>query len=293
MPDRWNYLVAETQFATELVVAGLRKLSTVPVQGDWPWPVSHDQTYPLHLGMHSYTSGLERLCKLTIACHGFVATGTFPALKPFGHKIGGLLDAVQHLDLSTLSKASEIHPPPVERPNDELDPTLTEALERFASGAGRYEHLDVLWNDQTDVTTLDTWTTLCGQVTTSERVRDLLSIREAVICAMRTISTDRDLEASAFAILEPIDARMYAPSIGVALHLYRKASWVASTLDVLTYYTSQELPLLGEAVRDLRLADEAFFQYLIAQIEDEQVTLEELERHFKRFPDDDEDEEDD
>lgn len=292
MPDRWNYLVAETQFGTELVVAGLRKLCTVPVQGDWPWPVSHDQTYPLHLGMHSYTSGLERLCKLTIACHGFVTTGIFPELRPFGHRISNLLEAVEHLDLTTFSKASEIHPPTVARPDDELDPTLTTALERFASGAGRYEHLDVLWNDQTAVTTLDTWTELCGQVTTSERVRDLLSIREAVISAIRTISTDRDLEASAFAILEPIDAQMYAPSIGVALHLFRKASWVASILDLLTYYTSQYLPLLGEAVRDLRLSDEAFFQYLIAQIEDEQATLEELEQHFKRFPNDDEDEDD-
>lgn len=99
MPSRWDYLVSETQFATELVVTGLRKLCTVPVQGDWPWPVSLTETYPLHVGLHSYASGLERLCKLTIACHGFVTTGTFPPLRPFGHKIGGLMDGVERLDL--------------------------------------------------------------------------------------------------------------------------------------------------------------------------------------------------
>jgi hypothetical protein len=284
MPTRWNYLVSETQFATELVVTGLRKLCTVPVRGDWP--VGHDQTYPLHVGLHSYTSGLERLCKLTIACHGFVTTGTFPPLKPFGHKIGDLLDGVERLDLS---KVPQLHKPPAGRPADDLDPTLTDALERFANGAGRYEHLDSLWNDQAAVATLDTWTQLCAQVTVSERVQYVLSIRTAVISAIRTLCTDGDLEASAFAILDSVDPPLSAPSIGVALHLYQKASWVASTLDVVRYYTHHDLPLLGEAVQDIRPPAEAFFQYSVAHIEDEHATVEELQEHFKRFPDLDDD----
>ncbi len=96
-------------------------------------------------------------------------------------------------------------PPPAGRPADELAPTLTDALERFTNGAERYEHLDSLWNDQTAVATLDTWTQLCAQVTISQRVQYLLSIRTAVISAIRTLCTDGDLEASAFAILDPID----------------------------------------------------------------------------------------
>ena len=161
MPTKWDYLVSETQFATELVVAGLRKLCTVPIQGDVPWPVSHSQTYPLHLGLHSYTSGLERLCKLTIACHGFVTVGSYTSLRSFNHKIGKLLDAVEGLDLSKVSRPGK---PPVGRPADELDPDLTDALERYANGSGRYEHLDSLSNDQTDVATLNTWNQLCGRV---------------------------------------------------------------------------------------------------------------------------------
>ena len=61
------------------------------------------------------------------------------------------------------------------------------------------------------------------------------------------------------------------------------------TLDAVTYYTRQELPLLGEAVQDLRTSPESFFQYSVAQIEDEQATLEELEAYFenREEPEDD------
>ena len=285
MPTRWNYLVSETQFATELVVSGVRKLCTVPIRDD-SWPVGHDQTYPLHVGLHSYTSGLERLCKLTIACHGFVTTGSFPSLKPFSHRIGKLMDSVEHLDLDEISGLSKA---PSVRPTDDLDPTLTEALERFANGAGRYEHLDFLSDDQTDVSTLATWTQLCAHVTRSERVHHVLSMRTAVISAIRTLCTSGDLESSAYSILDPVDPFLSELSTGVALRLYQKASWVASTLDAVTYYTNHEVPLLGEAVRDIQPSAEEFFQYSVAQIEDEQITLEELEDHSRRFPETDDD----
>jgi hypothetical protein len=285
MPTRWNYLVSETQFANDLVVSGVRRLCTVPIRND-NWPVGHDQMYPLHVGLHSYTSGLERLCKLTVACHGFVTTGKFPHLKPLGHKINSLLDAVEDLDLGKLPKLLKTPSP---RPHDVLDPSLTDALERFANGPGRYEHLDSLWDDQADVATLRAWRRLCEQVSVSERVQHLLAIRGAVIGGIRTLCTNGDLEASAYSILESIDPYLSDLSTSVALRLYQKASWVASTLDALTYYTHQDLPLLGEAVEDLRPTAEAFLQYSVAQIEDEEATFEELEQHYKRFPDEDED----
>ena len=175
MPDRWNYLLSETQFATELVVSGIRRLCTVPIRGDY-WPVGRDQTYPLHVGLHSFTGGLERLCKLTIACHGFATTGTFPPLRGYGHRIGKLLDGVERLDLTQIP---ELHKSPARRPTDHLDPALTRTLDRFADGAGRYEHLDSLWNRQANVVTLDEWTQLCGTVTPSERVHHLISMRTA------------------------------------------------------------------------------------------------------------------
>lgn len=87
-----------------------------------------------------------------------MTSGTFPSLKPFGHRIGELLEAVETLDTSSFP---QLQAPRQVHPVDALEPQLTEALERFANGAGRYEHLDSLWNRKTHVTTLDTWTELC------------------------------------------------------------------------------------------------------------------------------------
>lgn len=255
MPTRWNYLVSETLFASELVESGVRRLCTVPIR-DGGWPVGHDQMYPLHVGLHSYVTGLERLCKLTIACHGFLATGGFSSTKSYSHKIGKLLDGVEALDLSILPREAKAV---AARPVDDLDPVMTLALERFANGAGRYEHLDSLWNDQADVVTLKTWSELCGHVTPSVRVRDLISLRNIVVERMRLLSTHGHLEGSKYALLESLDPYLSERSTAVALRLYEKAWWVALTLDALTYYTDQELPLLGEAVANIRPPAESFF----------------------------------
>lgn len=279
MPSRWNYLVSETLFASELVESGVRRLCTVPIRDD-DWPVGNDRMYPLHVGLHSYVTGLERLCKLTIACHGFLATGNFSSMKKYGHKIGGLLDAVESLNLSIAQGGSETVPG---RPLDDLDPTLTTTLDRFANGAGRYEHLDSLWDTAADVATLKTWTELCGRVTPSERVRELISLRNIVVERMRLLSTHGHLEGSAYVLLESLDSYLSGLSASVALRLYDKARWVAETLDAVTYYTHQELPLLGEAVRAIQPPAELFFQYSVAQIEDEQATTEDLENHFAHF----------
>lgn len=65
----WDSLVAEAQFATELALTGLRRLCSVPTEPDiGGGRRSSDRNYSLHVGMYSYSSGLERLCKLAIAC---------------------------------------------------------------------------------------------------------------------------------------------------------------------------------------------------------------------------------
>ena len=273
--------MSETQFATDLTVTGLRKLCTVPV-GLWgsDSPVSYDQSYPLHVGLHSFTSGLERLCKLAISCHGYVTAEAFPPLrKRYGHRIGGLLDAVEALDLS---QVNAVQSQPSSRPKDDLGPGLTEMLERFANGSGRYEHLDSLSDPHSAVSTLETWSNLCSGVTVSEHVKEMLAIRMASVNAIRDLCTAGEVEASTYSLIDHVDQPLFEPSIGVSLKLYRTASWVASILNLVTYYTSQELPLLGEAVQDLYPPADRFFQYTIAQVEDESIATEELREHFAR-----------
>jgi hypothetical protein len=81
MPTIWANLVAETQFATELTLNGLRRLCSVPTEPELTRWVGNDLNYALHVGMHSYSSGLERLCKLTIACNVYAVNGKFPELR--------------------------------------------------------------------------------------------------------------------------------------------------------------------------------------------------------------------
>jgi hypothetical protein len=282
MTPHWENLVSETQFATELTVLGLRKLASVPVA---PWAndgsdIGYDQSYPLHVGLHAYTNGLERLCKLTIACHGYVAEGSFPVLKSYGHRLGHLLDTVDHLDMKAIKSAREQR---AARPLDDLDPGLTEELERFANGSGRYEHLDSLVTTDSTVRTNEVWLSFCTHSRVSPHVKHIIAMREAVITALRELCTDGDLEAAGFAFLEHHDERLYEASVGVMLRLHAQARWVGSVLDFVTYYTHRELPLLGEVVQILMSESDAFFQYAIAEIEDEYITEEELHSHIVRM----------
>lgn len=106
---------------------------------------SRDLNYALHVGMYSYSSGLERLCKLAIACNEYATTGEFPKLRAYSHRIGALLDAVETLTTPTTGPdPSEREAKYLVRPVEGLDPDLMGTVERFASGAGRYEHLDIL-----------------------------------------------------------------------------------------------------------------------------------------------------
>lgn len=271
MKAEWTYLVSETQFASELVTTGIRRLCAVPLAEDALF-VSDVHTYPLHVGLHAYTSGLERLCKLTIACDGFVNNGEFPPVRAFSHKIADLLDAVEAL---------KVRGAPA-RPFDELDPTLTEMLERFASGLGRYEYLDFLGNDQTPVTTLQTWKELCRKAELSEHGLKILVLRQGAVEALRELCTQGDLEATGWAVIEAYDSPLYSRSAAVALRLFQKAHWIAATLDKVSYYTHEHLPILGEAMQELRASPDDFFQYSIAQIDDADVTAEELADFHQR-----------
>lgn len=281
----WESLVGETQFATELTLTGLRRLCSVPTAPDLlPWGGT-DLNYPLHVGMYSYASGLERLCKLAIACNGYATTGKFPSLRKYSHKIGILLDAVEALSTPPSSPGpSEREAKYLVRPVDSLDPDLMDTVERFASGAGRYEQLDVLWNDDAEVNTHNEWSALAGRASVSEEVRRLISLKDAMAYAIGSELADDGLESSARTVMEDLELSMYVPSVGVVLSLFRKVRWVSTSLDVATYYTRQGLPILGEIVAPTFIHTSAdFFNYNIARFSDDSVVEEELAEVYKRI----------
>ncbi|SDI87117.1 hypothetical protein SAMN04488693_1295 [Arthrobacter subterraneus] len=294
-PAIWESLVAETQFAAELTLTGLRRLCSVPAEFELaPW-YGKDLNYALHVGMHSYSSGLERLCKLAIACNNYATTGEFPNLRKYSHKIGDLLDAVEELTPPPSSPGTaERKKKHLSRPSDPLDPDLTKTIERFANGAGRYEHLDSLWNDSAEVNTYNEWSALAARVSLPEEVRRLISLKEASAYAMGAELSEVGLESTAASVMEDLTTPTYEPSVGVVLSLHRQARWVATSLDIATYYTTQDLPLLGEVVSSTFIHTSAdFFNYHIARLSDDVTIEEELHVAFERIrareeePDDD------
>jgi hypothetical protein len=279
----WDSLVAETQFATELTVTGLRRLCSVPTEPDLFLWGSKDLNYALHVGMHSYSSGLERLCKLAIACNVYAATGEFPNLRSYSHKIRNLLDAVG--ELTPTGPGASMHKAKyLVRPLDGLDPELTNMVERFANGAGRYEHLDSLWNGDAEVNTYNEWSGLAARSSVSKKVRRLISIKKGMADAIGSELVDGGLESTGEMVMEDLAPPTYEPSVGVALSLFRKVRWASTILDISTYYTSRDLPLLSEVVGPTFGHSSAnFFNYHIARIGDEEVVVEELREAYKKI----------
>jgi hypothetical protein len=226
---------------------------------------------------------LERLCKLTIACNKYVETGKFPELKKLGHKISSLLDAVEALTPAGPGIAMD-GGKYLARPVDALDPDLTAMVEKFANGAGRYEHLDSLWNDKAKVTTYEDWCAVAENGSVTAEVHDLIGLKDAMNRAMRAELSEAGLESTSQPAIEDLERPIFEPSVAVALSLYRKARWVAAILHVATYYTQKGLPLLGEVVNPVFNHSTAdFFMFDIAGVSDKFVVEEELEEVYPRI----------
>jgi hypothetical protein len=56
-----------------------------------------------------YTSGLERLCKLALACHSYASTGDFAKVRSYSHRLSGLLDAIEELDVGAFAPYYRVH----------------------------------------------------------------------------------------------------------------------------------------------------------------------------------------
>jgi hypothetical protein len=250
--------------------------------------VSYDQTFPLHVGLHTYTSGLERLCKLALACHGFLEDGSFSPVRKYSHRLTALLDTLGSLNLSAVEKPTSMY---LTRPADEYEPELNVWLERYSSGDGRYELLDSLSSGSRTLPTWDTWVEFCSRGAVSEEVRRCIDMHDASGRALREIASFHNLESVASGHLEEFDSPISERSAAVGLAMHRRARWAASVLNALSYYTHQELPILGEALVELRQTSDNFFAFEIAKLSDPEVVEQELLDHLDTFvsPDEDDD----
>nr|WP_314842790.1 hypothetical protein [uncultured Microbacterium sp.] len=271
----WESLVSESQFATDLTISGLRRLATVPI-GRWGSgdDIDFDRSYPLHVGLHSFTSGLERLSKIAIACHGLVSDGEFASVRSYSHNLDALIRKAASLDFSDRSLFKT---QPGQQPAESTDSTIVDFLVRFASGAGRYEHIDALARTDPTIDVAAKWAELVASSSVSESIVQMIYVRSAVVDHLRGIADDNGLMASASRMLfdldeVPLDQR----SIGVVVRLYRVARWVASLVCATTDFTDERLPILQDVVYRLSHGSDDFVQYEIVRIEDMYLAIEEL-----------------
>ena len=287
----WKNIVAETQFATELSLNGLRRLCTVPSGEISPIVGADAQNYALHVGLYSYTSGLERLCKLAISCYGYVLNGKFSKLQK-NHNLGALLDEVETLDLTRLNNNNK-NKKYLKRPTD---PLLLEAIDmatRFATAkdGGRYEHLDSLLNDNIEVKTYAQWTELATKVTVSSQVKEMVSLKEGMSQIVESLMIKEQLESVYSSILPDDRTPIYVPSVGVVLTLFRLVRWASAVLVSIQGSQNTDMPVIGEVLSpQFILPSEAFFTYNIARFSDETVVTDELVAAYSRHNLDDLDE---
>jgi hypothetical protein len=284
---RWRSIVTETQFATESVLEGIRRVSALPVGWDSERlvHVAYDQTYPLQIGLMLYTSGLERLCKLALACHGLAHDGEFRNVRQFSHRLSNLLDAIEQLDLGRFASRHDAY---LTRPNDEFGSELVEWLERFASGGGRYELIDSLARDDAELLTWDTWMAFCARGVVTDDVRLSISVHSGIGSALGDMAIAHDLESAAGQYVESSQRGFSEPAVAVGLAMHRRARWVAAVLDAVTHYTDERLPILSEVTYVLTHPTNDFFMWEIAGLSDREVIMEELTDHLEHFdfPDD-------
>lgn len=279
---RWRSIVTETQFATESVLEGIRRVSALPVgwNSERLVNVSYDQTYPLQIGLMLYTSGLERLCKLALACHGLAQDGEFRNVRRFSHRLSELLNAIDQLDVSRFASRRDKY---LTRPEDEFGSELVDWLERFASGGGRYELIDSLARDDTDLLTWDTWMAFCARGVVTDDVRLSIGVHAGIGNALGDIAIAHDLESAAGQYVASSQRGFSEPAVAVGLAMHRRARRVAAVLDAVTHYTDERLPILSEVTYVLTHPTNDFFMWEIAGLSDREVIMAELTDHLEHF----------
>jgi hypothetical protein len=272
----WQSLISESQFAVELTHLGLRRLCQVPTPDDLVLGRPEGTRYALHVGMHSFTSGLERLCKLAISCYGYCTEGKFPNLRQYSHSISKLLGALEGLDFEQFdgSRGLYLKPEP-----DPLDPELTTALDRFSQGMGRYEYLDSLASTEPLVDMFTSWCELCARSALNEEISSMLSLRgvmpDAIFAGCNAVGAEIEPLIMPY-IDNDLGLPMFRSSVAVAMALYRKARWAAACLSAASTHSfwhqrSGLVPLLSEIVDPaLVLPSSLFFECHVARFGDAQ-----------------------
>lgn len=291
---KWHSLVSETQFAVHQSVQGISELAAA-VHADQLFDAGRNDEvrHLLNNGLFAYTTGLERLAKLTLSAVHYRTHGDFPNVRKFGHRISDLLEGLRQVDSSQYSHDgySMIY---VRRG---LPTSFTAGhlslLDDYAQGSGRYEFLDSLSKSGLEPDLYTRWMGLCQLTQPTSMVTQMCGLPRAIASSLYTAS--RMLESAADLgtfdwLIEPyidncLNEYLYDVSVEVALIYYEVSRWVAAHLSAVSeqifYHDPRPVsayplfPLLGEVTDPrLLLSRDMFVQLNILKLNDIDVTIE-------------------
>ena len=281
---RWESLVSETQFATEQTIAGVKELALVANPGRFLFASDGSSVrHKLHNGLLQYTTGLERLAKLTLAIDAYYRSHTYPSVRSFGHNISSLLDKVAEIDTHGYTYTKLIIE---ERPCAPDD--LLSVLTSYAQGGGRYEFLDSLQKPESEPLLYQQWTALAAEYTAPAWMLELIKFPKIAASVLQDVSSwvDSDLEVVLQPFMDSLNADYDESSVCIALNCMSLARWVASRLSALAHNSffdasdpSRQVvfPYLSEILDKVFLhTDQALLEFYVFPFEDYEVVGEAL-----------------
>ena len=266
--------------ASELIQSGLNRLSRVNID-----EVLGSQPYkwitPLHLGLADFTSGLERLAKVTICLSGRSRGESFTEVRDYGHDIARLLRQLEIIELPQESQAELPNRPKIHRATE-----LVDLLTKFAK-KWRYENIDFIAMQKKQPQLYRDWCEIANDESVPDFVEYLIALRDAVedglSLAMAQIDSSFpfDLVLSRWLDVET-ESPVFAPSSSVALQLQRLSKWVADVQATLirelhSFRSQLNIPFLEEATVYLRTPPEMFFAVMVMGFNDYEMLAEEIE----------------
>lgn len=282
----WYSLLSETQYATELTTFGLRTLCQVPVPDDLFFGDEQQFRYKLHVGLHAYTSGLERLGKLAFSCQTYLNTGNFPPVKPLSHKLQKIAEHVNSLDFRS---GNNLFPEYLTMPVSEQSEKLMLLLDSFAAGSGRYEYLDSLSGSAQAPDIYQKWKELSESIKNNERVETLITLSNSLDDAIYS-RMDADQHFVIDGLLDSRPGPFLADSTAVSEMLFEYARWFAACLSSASseaFYGRGQgavIPYLSEVLDGQFLHEwDSFFEFHVAQLGDAEVLLEGLSENGTEY----------
>ncbi len=227
---KWNALIAETRFAVDQSVVGLRELACAshPTrQGYLQRGASFEHS--IHSGLFSLTTGIERLGKLAMSAYVLRRDGRYPSVRRYSHDVSLLLKDLADLDLAGIA-ANEYA---AQSPDLSVYADHISLMTDYAKGQQRYEFLDSLAADAADAAgegLYERWSDLVHRVSRSDA--DLMRVcvvPQLLPEALYSVVQDEQI------LIEPY-LESYFPininieSLTVAMEFFRLVRWVAAIL---------------------------------------------------------------